>query len=69
MGICDSEFVLLVAGEVGSGLVYFGLHENFPRVALVGLGKHPNDAKPTPEEEDNQDGAFCLPILTLPGKF
>jgi aminopeptidase len=43
-------------GEVGSGEVFLDLGEDYPRVAVVGLGKHPRDVKLTSEQEDYREG-------------
>lgn len=44
------------AAEVGSGEVVFGIADGYPRVALVGLGKHPSEVKLSPEQEDYKEG-------------
>jgi hypothetical protein len=48
--------VLCLTGEVGGGEVFFDLGEDYPRVAVVGLGKHPRDVKLTSEQEDYREG-------------
>jgi hypothetical protein len=45
---------------VGSGEVFLDLGDDYPRVAVVGLGKHPRDIKLTPDQEDYMEGTASL---------
>lgn len=43
--------------------MFLDLGEDYPRVAVVGLGKHPRDVKLTSEQEDYREGMCARPSI------